>query len=143
MRRGRPRVFGVRAGIVNRQAVVFSEGLEFPGQEGRATGMALDLAAGGPGNRTAAHQHDRIQGQPLIIEYGLVNRIQHRRQILLPVTNRLLHQNQALAAVIVRDESGTVAGFQQRVAAAGGGLDILRITVQTAMIIRSSSRPVT
>jgi len=50
MRRGRPSVFaamadgGARGGIVDRQATVFAR-LEFSGQEGRATGMALDLAA--------------------------------------------------------------------------------------------------
>ena len=127
-----PRLRRAVAGTLDRQAAVFGKGLEFAGQERRATGMALDLAAGGFGNRAASHQHDRVQRQAMLIEHRPANRIQHRREIDLSVARDLLHQNEALAAVVVHDKSGPVAGFQQRVTPAGRGLDILRIAVQAA-----------
>ncbi len=108
------------------------EGLELAGQECGAAGVALDLAAGGLGDRAAADQHDGVERQAVLVEHRGTDRIQDRRQIGTPIAHDLVHEDEALRAVFVDGERGAEAGFQQRVACARRGFDVLRVMVEAA-----------
>ena len=138
MRNGRISAFDAGAdgvagvSILDHQAAVFGKGFKCATEKCPATGVTLYLAAGGFGNRAASYQHDCVQRQVMLIEYGHANCIQHQLQIHLPVVLDLLYQNESLTAVVIHGESGPVADFQQRVTHASRGLDILWIAIQAA-----------
>ena len=97
-----------------------------------ASCAALDLSAGGLGNRAATNQGDGIEGQAVLFEHGGADRLDNPRQIDTPVPNGFVHEDEALHAVFLEGECCAKTGFEPRVALACGGFDVLRVMVESA-----------
>ena len=110
---------GERGGLHGRYArgghrlpAALGKGLEFVGEECGATGVALDLAAGCPGDRAAADQHDRIEREAVLVEYRGVHGVDDRGQVDTGVALHFVHEDEALGAILLDGEGGAEAGLR-------------------------------
>ena len=72
--------------------------------------MALDLAAGGPGNGAATDQNDGVESEAVLVEHRSAHRVDDPREIGAAVAHDLVHEDEALRAVFVEGKRGAEAG---------------------------------